>query len=130
MSVRACNMTRQTANLFSSRFPRGNKPHPRFSSPSVPCALGTFIPSGDDLIPGASLDAHDPGLLKRRGAQLEKKIGCILPDYAGTLIEGISEVFGEDPVGNAQGCLAEAIHDIESCTLGRKQFNDVVQSLK
>src|SRR5262245_46475619 len=115
---------------FLSRFPRGNKPRPRFSSPPVPCALSTFIPSGDDLIPSASLDAHDSGLLKRRGAQLEKKISRILPDDAGTLIEGITEIFGEDAVGNAQGCLAEAVHDIEFCTPGRKHFNDVIQSLK
>ena len=104
-------------------------PRPRFSSPPVPCALSTFIPNRDALFRSALFDAHDPGLLKRSSTQLEKEIGCIRPVYARTLIEGISEAFCEDAVGNAQGCLAEAVLDIEFCTLGRKEFNDIIQSL-
>src|SRR5712671_6374548 len=98
----------------------------RISSPSVPCALSASSPNGDLF---ALLDGHDPGVLERSGAQLEQEFGSVLPVDARTLIEGIAESFGEDAVGNAQGCLAEAVLDVEVRALGRQQLNNIVQSL-
>src|SRR6266404_2142958 len=82
----------------------------RCSSPRVPYALSTSSPDGDLF---ALLDGHDSGVLKRSGTQLEQELCSVLPVDARALIEGIAESFGEDAVGNAQGCLAEAVLDVE-----------------
>ena len=68
-------------------------------------------------------------MLERGGAQFEEKVGCIPPEYARDLIVGAPKIFCDDGVGNAQGRLSEAIFGIEFCTLGGKEFNDVIQSL-
>jgi len=77
----------------------------------------------------ALLDGHDSGVLKRSGAQFEQEFGGVLPVDTSTLIEGITELFGEDTIGNAQGGLAEAVFDVEVRTLRRQQLNNIVQSL-
>ena len=77
-------------------------------------------PSGDELflilsgfppkllIPSALEDDHDPGLVERGGAQLEEKLGDLLPVPARDLKAASPDLLGEDGKRDAQRRLPEA----------------------
>ena len=82
-----------------------------------------------DLLPGALEDHHDAGLVERGGAQFEEKVHRFPPVYARNLEHSAPNIFGEDGIGNTQRRLSEGIFGINLCTLGDKEFNDIIQPL-
>ena len=79
------------------------------------------------LFRGTFDHCHYSGPVEGSGAHFEEKISRIPPEHAGGLIIGVPDLLGDDGVGNAQGCLPEAVLSIKLCALRGQEFNDIIQ---
>src|ERR1700722_2481766 len=85
--------------------------------------------TGTELFGRAADNSRDAGSIKRSGAELEEKVGCLPTIDPRGLIVGVAHALRNNGVSNAQRRLAEAVLGIEICSMAGQEFDHVIQSL-